>query len=249
MSDVTGYELSKNWFDFSYENPELIKPTHTAMYFFIIDHNNRLGWKEKFGLPMEMTKDAIGIKNYRTYKNTFEDLVNWGFIKVYQKSKNQYSANIIGLVKNTKATTKALSKAIQKHMQKQYKSIVGVDKPINQVTFKPNNKDDDKSSVYSQCVDFWLKEFHPGWTFESVHGKHMKSILTKIKKLLDEDTGAADEVDEVETFKTMCLNLPDWFKAKDLAVVNSKFNEIIQEIKNGKQTSKENWYNKLERFK
>lgn len=137
--DINGYDLSRAWFDWCFENPEKIKPNHSAMYFFIIEHCNRLGWKEKFGLPMEMTKDAIGISNYRTYSKTFDDLVSWGFIKVFQKSTNQYSATVIGLVKNTKATTKALSKATQKHSQKQSIGIVGIDKPINLLTKEPIN--------------------------------------------------------------------------------------------------------------
>ena len=136
---MNSYELSRNWFDWCFENPEKISPNHTAMYFFIIEHCNRLGWKEKFGLPMEMTKDAIGIKNYRTYSNTLNDLIEWGFITLIQKSKNQYSSNVIAIAKNTKASTKALDKAMQKHSQKQCESIVCIDKPNNNITIEPNN--------------------------------------------------------------------------------------------------------------
>lgn len=138
-NNITGYELSRNWFDWCFENPELISPNHTAMYFFIIEHCNRLGWKEKFGLPTEMTKDAIGIKNYKTFANTFHDLINWGFVRLIQKSKNQYSANIIALVENTKANTKALYKASLKHTSKQVQSIVDIDKLNNQTTIEQNN--------------------------------------------------------------------------------------------------------------
>lgn len=139
MAELSSYELSRNWFDWCFENPEKISPNDTALYFFIIEHCNRLGWKDKFGLPMEMAKDAIGISNYRTYSRSFNNLVDWGFIKLYEKSKNQYSANVIGLVKNTKASTKALSKAMQKHSQKQVHGIVCIDKPINQLTNEPIN--------------------------------------------------------------------------------------------------------------
>ncbi len=109
------------------------------MYFFIIEHCNRLWWKEKFGLPMEMTKDAIGIKNYRTYSDTLSDLIEWWFIKEIQKSKNQYSSCIIAIAENTKAHTKALDKALQKHSQKQVHGTVCIDKqetrePINNTT-------------------------------------------------------------------------------------------------------------------
>ena len=56
---MNGYELSRSWFDFCFENPEKISPNHTALYFFCIEHCNRLGWKNKFGLPMEMAKEAL----------------------------------------------------------------------------------------------------------------------------------------------------------------------------------------------
>lgn len=152
---MNSYELSRKWFDWCFENPEKISPNHSAMYFFIIEHCNRLGWKSKFGLPMEMTKDAIGMKNYRTYTKTFNDLVEWGFIDVVQKSKNQYSSCIIAIVKNTKATTKALDKALQTHNQKQGKSIVCIDKPINNETIKQDNSFSFDSfwNIYDKKVD------------------------------------------------------------------------------------------------
>ena len=145
---MNSYELSRSWFNWCFENPEKISPNHTAMYFFIIEHCNRLGWKEKFGLPMEMTKDAIGIKNYRTYSNTLNDLIEWGFITLIQKSKNQYSSNVIAIVKNTKANTKALDKAMQTHSQKQVHDIVCIDKPNNNITIEQIN------NIYS-FDEFW----------------------------------------------------------------------------------------------
>jgi hypothetical protein len=85
MSDkITGYDLSRAWFDFCFENPEKIKPIHTAIYFFSIEHCNRLGWKEKFGLPTSMVLDAIGLKSYASYKKHFDDIVEFGFLKVHE---------------------------------------------------------------------------------------------------------------------------------------------------------------------
>jgi hypothetical protein len=91
------YSLSRAWFDWSFDNPEKVSPTHTAVLFFAIEHCNRLGWKKKFGFPSEMAKEALGIKSYNTYINTLNDLIEWGFIEMIEKSKNQYSANIISL--------------------------------------------------------------------------------------------------------------------------------------------------------
>jgi hypothetical protein len=141
---LSGYSLSKEWFDFCFENSGKIAPIHTALYFFCIENCNRLGWKDKFGLPCQMAMEAIGVKNWRTYDKAFNDLVDWGFIEVIEKSKNQYTATVIAIVKNTKANTvantKALTKAIQKHVQeqeqKQYKGIAHIDKLLNLITNK-----------------------------------------------------------------------------------------------------------------
>lgn len=118
------YNLSRNFWNFSFENPEKIKPNHVAMYFFAIEHCNRLGWKEKFGFPTTMVMDAISIKSYNVFKKTFNDLVDYGFFKLIEKSKNQYSSNIIALSKFNKAQYKALDKAIIKHSTKQVESTV-----------------------------------------------------------------------------------------------------------------------------
>jgi hypothetical protein len=119
---MNGYELSRKWFDWCFENPERISPNHTALYFFIIEHCNRLGWKAKFGLPTTMVKEAIGIRSYNTYINTLNDLVDFGFVVMIEKSKNQYSSNIVALSNFDKAHDKALDKALIKHTTKQCES-------------------------------------------------------------------------------------------------------------------------------
>jgi hypothetical protein len=141
---MDSYTLSRNWFNFSFENTDMIKPTHTAIYFFAIEHCNRLGGKEKFGFPTTMAMEAIGIKKYDTYIKCFRDLVNWGFIKLIEKSTNQYSSNIIALPNKGKALGKALDKAMIKHgvnhgestEQSMGKSIVSIDKQTNKQTNK-----------------------------------------------------------------------------------------------------------------
>lgn len=129
---MNGYDLSRKWFDWCFENPERISPNHTALYFFIIEHCNRLGWKAKFGLPTTMVKEAIGIRSYNTYINTLNDLVDFGFVVMIEKSKNQYSSNIVALSNFDKAHDKALDKALIKHTTKQVestsKSIVSINK-------------------------------------------------------------------------------------------------------------------------
>ena len=115
---MNSYELSRNFINFAFENPDKIKPNHYAIYFFAIEHCNRLGWKKKYGLPTTMAMEAIGIKSYNTYINALNDLVEWGFIQLIEKSKNQYSSNIIALSNFDKALDKALDKARYKALSK-----------------------------------------------------------------------------------------------------------------------------------
>ena len=141
---MNGYELSKGWFDFAFENPEKINPSHSAIYFFAIEHCNRMGWKTKFGFPSQMAMDAVGIRKNETYIRYFNDLVEWGFFELIERSRNQYSANIIRLGHAHPKNGEALGKAIRKHGGKQTDSTGvstgeskgSIDKPI---TLEPNN--------------------------------------------------------------------------------------------------------------
>lgn len=127
---MNGYERTRAWFNFCFEHPDRIKPIHHAVYLYAVELCNRLGWKKKFGLPTDSTMEVLGVKNHRTYKNAFNDLIEWGFITMIQKSKNQYTANVIALVKSTETTTKALDKAIQLQGQ----GNATIDKQINEET-------------------------------------------------------------------------------------------------------------------
>ena len=135
---MTGYELSRKFWDFSFSNPDKVKPYHSAIFFFAIEHCNRLGWKSKFGFPTSMVMEATGIKSYSAYKRYLDNLVDWGFFTMIESSKNQYSSNIIALALKVKAHTKALDKALIKHNTKQVQSIDSIIKQLTkeQLTIK-----------------------------------------------------------------------------------------------------------------
>ena len=149
---MNSYELSRKFWDYAFDNPEKIKPIHSAIYFFAIEHCNRLGWKQKFGLPSQMVMEAIGVKNWKTYSSGLNDLIEWGFINLIEKSVNQYSSNIIAIVNFTKAPTKALDKALLEHSTKQSlkhsQSIVSIDKQLNNE--QVNNK-----TIKQSFETFW----------------------------------------------------------------------------------------------
>lgn len=138
------FKLLRDFWDFAFENPEKISTNHCALYCFIINHSNRLGRKAHFGLPTEMSKEAIGMKSYKTYIQTLSDLIDWGFIAMLEKSKNQYSSNIVALVNFTEATTKAYDKAMLMQQQKQVQSTTQSNTTIEELI---TNKEELKTNL------------------------------------------------------------------------------------------------------
>lgn len=164
------YKLYRSFWDFSFENPEKLKPNDVAIFSFAIEHCNRLGWKKKFGFPTSMAMDAVGIKSYSVFKKHLDNLVDLGFIKMIEKSKNQYSSNIIALEENYKAPYKSLDKAIGKHTSKHLQSTVqstdqitkSINKPLDKETKKPLNQGTKKlllSEIKISDVEDELKQY------------------------------------------------------------------------------------------
>jgi hypothetical protein len=177
---MNSYELSRNFCDWAFENPHKIKPIHYAIYFFAVEHCNRLGWKENFGLPSQMVMEAIGVKNWRTYSQGLNDLVEFGFIEMVETSKNQYSSNIVAIVKNTKAPTKALDKALSKHSTKHcqstYKGTVSINKQVNNKTIEQRKQE--FAELLKPFVDVYgkdmLNDFYAYWTEHGLNDKKLK---------------------------------------------------------------------------
>lgn len=189
---MTGYELSRNWFDWCFENPEKINPNHTAIYFFAIEHCNRMGWKNKFGFPSQMTMEALGIKKHQTYIKYFNDLVEWGFFILVEKSRNQYSANIISLNNAMTKNGKALDKANIKHTAKQTESNgqsnSSIDKQTNNITI--NNIEERKLKFASTLEPFkskygrdLLNQFYKYWTQPNKSNTKFKQELEQTWEL------------------------------------------------------------------
>ena len=100
-----------------------------------------------------MVMDAIGIKKFQTYIRYFNDIVDWGFFRLVQKSTNQYSSNIISLVSATPKNGKALDKAFIKHRAKQTESIGQSNSTIDK-------QETIKQETNKQCVfDIFWNEY------------------------------------------------------------------------------------------
>jgi hypothetical protein len=139
------FNLSRNFFNWCFENPGKINPNHVAIYFFCVDLNNKLGWKEEFGLASYHCMEAIGINKHQTFIKYLNDLIDYGFIKLVQKAKNQYVSNIISLQsampKNGKALDRANMRHEVRHDDKHALGRVAIDKQVNKQTIKQINND------------------------------------------------------------------------------------------------------------
>jgi hypothetical protein len=137
---TNGYDLSRRWFDFAFENAEA-KCQHTALFMWIIELNNRLGWKEQFGLPTHATMEGLHIGNKSTYINALRDLAKWNFIQIVSESKNQYASTVVSLCRSKKVTAQvtALDTALIQQSNDIDTGSVPIDKQRNQETKKPRN--------------------------------------------------------------------------------------------------------------
>ena len=143
---MNGYNLSRWWFNYSFENKDA-KCQHTAIFLWCIELNNRMGWKSEFGLPTNSTMEGLSIGNKATYLNALKDLHNWGFIEIIKESKNQYQACIIRICsekchyENATPLDSALIQHSTQHSNDIGSSTVPIDKQINTQTKKQVNKD------------------------------------------------------------------------------------------------------------
>lgn len=189
---MNNYELTRRYWDWAIENPDLVKPTHTALFFYIIEKCVRLGWKEKFGLPTDFAKEAIGVKNYKTYIASLDFLAENGFIKMFQKSQNQHTANIVGLVNftnaNGKAHGKASGKASPNHTAKHVQSTASID----------NDYNDNNDVIEEVETDSRFDDFFNQYMTESKHsdsnGKLRETALSAWNDLTDDEKTKAVSV-------------------------------------------------------
>lgn len=182
MSKLNSYELSRAFFDFVFENPDIVKPTHIAVYFYCVEHCNRLGWKSKFGLPSLLVREIVGIKNFRTYDSTLKDLIAWKFIKLHQKSTNQYTANIISLMQHNLNLNDFSQSSLDSSISRNNISTSF----INTSTSNLSNIDDriksfiDAVNLFSGSYDDDLiSNFIKYWTEKTTDNKYFKAELQK----------------------------------------------------------------------
>jgi len=238
---TNGYTLSRQWFDWSFENPDKATSNHCALYMWLVEINNRLGWVDKFQITSTECMQGMCCKSYKTYKKCLDDLIEWGFVLVVLSSKNQYQCNIIALVKNTKANTKALTKAMLKHLPKQVQSIdqstSHIHKPTNhkpetinlkREAFKPPSEND--------CFNYlgqYVTEKRLDWSDEKIN--QVASRFFNYYETVDWFRGK--------------VKIKNWHSALRNWVANNPKFENSNTNQNAKQSTREIRQTELERFK
>lgn len=212
MSKLKGYDLSREWWAFAATN-EGVRPVHSALYYFISNLYNKLTQPTDFHLPTDSTMQVLGIKNYKTYAAALADLCKWEFISITEKSKNQYTASKITLVKNTKANTEALPKPNnksnnkanantddclgKKHQSKNQSidtSIVGINKPTENYIKPLNNNYVNKNlrvgtSFFDLTPFEYFKTHHP-ISFDKFKLSHAGADFDLLEKKLNQEYAA-----------------------------------------------------------
>ena len=258
---MTGYELSRAFFDWTWDNPEHRSTNMTALYMWFIEKWNRCGQPQKFSVTASESMYCLGMKSRNTYSETFNKLVEHGFIKIVVKSTNQHNCNVIMLTQNISkqkdSKRTALDKALIQQVSKQEDSIDTINKQVNKETSKQRNKEtkdfpDLKKSVHpsygfiKDCfLKFHLEKNKHDYYFEAKDGEKINRIIKKLEFKIKEKHPILlqNEIPEQINigFDYMIKNIKDeWILQNiSLSLIDSKFNEIISKIINPSQNGKQ----------
>lgn len=146
------YTLSRQWFDFAFENPDKSITTEWLLYLWIVENWNRNGQKEKFWLPTFHSMSACGIKSPNTYHKALKNIIEYWFIKVLQEAKNQNTSTVISLLaypKNESADKSALDMALIQQLSQQEEHI----KQDNKETKKQRNNTEQFKQFYEESLN------------------------------------------------------------------------------------------------
>ncbi|MCT4613610.1 MAG: hypothetical protein N4A49_01895 [Marinifilaceae bacterium] len=100
-------------------------------------------------------------------------------------------------------------------------------------------KDTKSESIFSQCkkifTDSYLEHVEIDYYWQAKDSFALTQIISKLNRLVELKGG-----DTKTAFEYMINKLPKWYKdnAFSVTIINSKFNEIISEIKQSHESSK-----------
>lgn len=190
--ELTGYDLSRQWFAFLWDNPSKVTANDTALYFFLCQLWNQLGQPNEFQVTAKECQTGMSANSYNTFKKSFDKLKEMGCLKLIKQSTNQYQCNVIALSKIDIAEYKALNKAMYKASDTFIKPLTINLKPI---IIKENIPEQNIFLDYCKEVlnekylplEFSLKAKYETWAADGWidgNGKKIKNWKTKIKNTI-----------------------------------------------------------------
>lgn len=264
-NQMNGYNLTRNWFNYKFENQGKLKPLDAELYFYIVDKWNRYGHIKEIGLPTDFTMQALEIGSYKTYKKSLDRLIEHKFIVEIQKSKNIHVSRKIALVKNTNQNTKVLDKAyineqtnLNANEGTEENSLIN--KPINHK--KENNKTTNNTLLSEIDIsDLELNEveyFEIAKAFQELFIKNLKeakaptlhqekakfkSYVDPIRLMIEKDGVTKDQLTTV--WKYLSSSEGEFWKSNILSTkkLREKFSQLsIKANTNGKTSSNKTKY-------
>ena len=158
---MNGYNLTHRFFDWAFSHRADFKPTVSALYFYLIEVCNKLGWKPEFSISAKECMEGMGVSGYNTYKQAFDILCEHGFIKVLKKSCNSYQANIITLLNFDRVTDEVTNKAPTEYERSNEQSNGDIHKTYKtNKTIKTNSRNIEKQkNSYAEFVTLTSDEY------------------------------------------------------------------------------------------
>ena len=193
---MNGYQLTKQWFSFKFENSHKVSSAHTEFYFYLLDRWNRFGQKEIFSCPRVLTMEVLGIGSHNTYKRIYQDLIDFGFIEEVSKACNRYKeASYVRLSKND-----TLSDSLSEYL--------------------PDNLDDNLSDTIIELKNKETKELkkESGEKKVKERKKFIAPSVDEVKTYFEEKGYPLDLVDQVYSHYADA----DWTKANGIKVIDWK---------------------------
>lgn len=217
---MNGYDLTRNWYNYKFSNPDKVKHIHSDLYFYTVDLWNRLGQKDKFGLPTGVTMESLNIGSYNTYKKAIADIIDFGFIKLVSDAKNQYQSKVIALSLNDEACDKALDKALVEATD---------ESPDTIIEQRTKNKEDIDGKIFEEDkkVNPSLEEFIEYFKINNYNSE----LATRAWTGYNENNWKDSKNTKVKNWKQKCQNV--WFKSN-----NSEY-RIGEQISKSQQTHEE----------
>lgn len=243
-NELNGYNLSRAWFDFAYNNRLVVKPVHGALMFYCIELWNKLGQPKHFGLPSYETMHYIGVASHSTFTSSLSALEEFGFISIKQQSKNQHTTNIVEIcLPNNYIATK------KHHIEQVESNIEGTiqgNLTINNNKIIDNNINIDTKNANNRFIKP-TEEQVAAYMINYIEKKKLMPNVSALENEAEQYIAHYEKVGWVvgkakNAMKSWQGAIVNWFNGKDLSLYSIKNNfNNIKELKSAAVGETYNW--------